>query len=96
MLTKWLDKDSSEQALRIRYINVRQPTLGLRTIWERLNKAYGSPEGMESALFSKIENFPKIHNRDCHKLQELADLLTEMDVAKKDGCLPGLAYLDTT
>ncbi|XP_062422700.1 uncharacterized protein LOC119214058 [Pungitius pungitius] len=96
LLIKWLGKDSSEQALRIRSVNIRRPSLGLQTIWERLNKTYGSPEVIERALFTKIENFPKIHNRDNKKLQELADLLVELDVAKGDGYLPGLAYLDTT
>ena len=95
LLIKWLGKDSSEQALRIRCVNVRQPALGLKIIWERLNKTYGSPEAIERALFSKIENFPRIQNRDNKKLQELADLLTELDIAKKDGYLPGLSYLDT-
>ncbi|XP_074469284.1 uncharacterized protein LOC141754250 [Sebastes fasciatus] len=95
LLIKWLGKSTSEQALRIRSVNVRQPSLGLKTIWERLNKTYGSPEVIERALFSKIENFPKIQNRDNQTLQELADLLIELDVAKNDGYLPGLAYLDT-
>lgn len=95
LLIKWLGKDSSEQALRIRAVNVRQPLIGIKAIWERLNKTYGSPEAIERALFSKVKNFPKIHNRDSQKLQELADLMTELVVAKQDGYLPGLAYLDT-
>ncbi len=43
LLIKWLGKDSSEQALRIRSINVRQPTLGLKAIWERLKKTHRPP-----------------------------------------------------
>lgn len=96
LLIKWLGKNSSEQALRIRSVNIQEPSLGLKTIWERLNKTYRSPEVLERALFSKIDNFSKIQNRDGKKLQELADPLIELDVAKRDGYLPGRGYLDTT
>lgn len=58
LLIKWLGKDSSEQALRISAVNVRQPLIGLKAIWGRLNKTYGSPEAIERALFSEVENFP--------------------------------------
>ncbi|XP_025766921.1 uncharacterized protein LOC112848107 [Oreochromis niloticus] len=96
LLIKWLGKESGEHAIRIRSVNIRQPNVGLRMIWERLNKKYGAPEVIERALFCKLESFPKIHNRESQKLQELADLLTELDVAKREGYLPGLAYLDTS
>lgn len=95
MLIKLLGKDSSKQALRIRSVNIHQPSIGLKAIWERLNKTYGSPEAMGRALFNKIDNFPKIHNRESKKLQEVADLLVELDIAQSDRFLPGLAYLDT-
>ncbi|KAK7933118.1 hypothetical protein WMY93_004014 [Mugilogobius chulae] len=56
---------------------------------------YGSPEAIESALFSRVEAFPKVQSRDSHKLQELADLLQELEIAKQNSKLCGLAYLDT-
>ncbi|XP_025763438.1 uncharacterized protein LOC112847035 [Oreochromis niloticus] len=96
LLIKWLGKESGEHAIRIRSVSIRQPNVGLRMIWERLNKKYGAPEVIERALFCKLESFPKIHNRESQKLQELADLLTELDVAKREGYVPGLAYLDTS
>lgn len=64
-------------------------------IWSRLEESYGSPEAIESALFSKIENFPRISNKENHKLRELGDLLFELQAAKEDGYLPGLTFLDT-
>ena len=63
--------------------------------WQRLNKKYGSPEAIEASLFSRLENFPKIGNKDYPKLQEMADLLTEVKAAKLEGNLPGLSFLDT-
>lgn len=95
LMVKWLGKESSEHAARIRAVNVNQPVDGLKAIWARLDKIYGSPEAIENALFSRLEAFPKIQSRDNHKLQELADLLEELQIAKQSGKLCGLAYLDT-
>lgn len=95
LMVKWLGKESSEHAARVRAVNVDQPMNGLKAIWTRLDKMYGSPEAIESALFSRVEAFPKIQSRDSHKLQELADLLQELEIAKQNGKLCGLAYLDT-
>ncbi len=50
---------------------------------------------IENALLKKIENIPKLSNKDNHKLRELGDILLELECAKADGYLPGLAYLDT-
>lgn len=46
-------------------------------------------------MFSKLDSFPKISNKDYSKLRELSDLLMELDAAKAEGDLPGLSYLDT-
>ena len=61
----------------------------------KVEQKYGSPEAIEASLFSRLENFPKIGNKDYPKLQELADLLTEVKAAKLEGNLPGLSFLDT-
>lgn len=50
---------------------------------------------VESALFRKLENFPKISNSESHRLHELGDLLMEIQAAKQDSGLMGLSYLDT-
>lgn len=54
--------------------------------WGRLEDIYGSPEPVEQALFNKLENFPKVTN-DPQRLRGIADLLSELQAAKKDGYL---------
>ncbi|KAJ8365140.1 hypothetical protein SKAU_G00139710 [Synaphobranchus kaupii] len=95
LMIKWLGPESSEHARRIKAVNVYHPSQGLKMIWSRIEECYGSPEAMERALFSKIENFPKLSGKDHHKLRELGDVLLELEYAKQDGHLPGLSYLDT-
>ena len=63
--------------------------------WERLDHTYGSMEVIEDALFKRIDTFPKIANRDYPKLTKLSDLLLELQSAKDEGDLLGLAFLDT-
>ncbi|XP_054652021.1 uncharacterized protein LOC129192244 [Dunckerocampus dactyliophorus] len=96
LLSKYLGKESAEQVKRIAAVNVRNPPLGLVMAWERLDETFGSPEAVEHALFSKLESFPRITMKDPQKLRDLADLLSEMEAAKRDGHLPGLSYLDTS
>ncbi|XP_070409592.1 uncharacterized protein [Nothobranchius furzeri] len=96
LLTKWLGPTSSEQAKRIRAVHTLNPAAGVKMIWQRLEECYGSPEAIEDALLKKVEDFPKLTNKDDVKLQELSDILLELQCAKQDGALPGLAYLDTT
>lgn len=64
-------------------------------IWTRLKECYGSSEVIEGALFSRIENFPKLSSKEPLKLCELSDLLCELEAAKQDGYLPGLSYFNT-
>lgn len=95
LLVKWLGRESSEHARRIKSVHIRHPEAGLEMAWERLEECYGTPEAIERALFARLENFPKIANRDSQKLRDLADLLLEIEAAKEDRFLPGLSYLDT-
>lgn len=76
-------------------MHVANPAMGLQLVWERLEECYGSPEVIGRALFERLENFPKVPNKDPAKLRELGDLRTELNSAKSEGCLPGLSYLDT-
>lgn len=63
--------------------------MGLNTLWQRL----GSPEAIEASLFKRLNQFPRLSNRDHQKLQELGDLLLEIEAAT---CyLAGLGFLDT-
>ncbi|XP_038071932.1 uncharacterized protein LOC119740640 [Patiria miniata] len=95
LLTKWLGGESQQHAMRIRAVHINNPSAGLDMVWQRLDKKYGSPEAIETSLFSRLEKFPKIGNRDYLRLQELADLLAEVKAAKLEDKLPGLSYLDT-
>nr|XP_049573427.1 uncharacterized protein LOC125966899 isoform X1 [Syngnathus scovelli] len=95
LLVKWLRKESGEHAKRIRDVNANHPKRGLQMTWDRLDACDGAPEVVEEALFQRVNNFPKITNKDCAKLHELSDLLMELRAAKADGTLPGLQYLDT-
>ncbi len=95
LLAKWLGKESSEYVKRFRSVHINNPKLALQMVWDRLNQCYAAPEIVESALFSKLDNFPRISNKDNSKLRELGDLLLELRSAKEDGYLPGLTYLDT-
>ena len=57
------------------------------------SQCYGTPEAVEDALLKKIEDFPKLDNKDNAKLRELGDILLELECAKEKGYLPGLAFL---
>lgn len=95
LLIRWLGKESSDHVKRLRSAHVSDPKVALNVAWERLTECYGAPEIIENALLQRLENFPKIFSKDYVKLRELGDLLTELQVAKQDGYLPGLTYLDT-
>ncbi|XP_045561091.1 uncharacterized protein [Salmo salar] len=81
LITKWLGAESSEQAKRIRSVHILNATAELNVVWQRLEECYGTPEVTENALLKKID-FPKLSNKDNHKLRELGDLLLELECAK--------------
>ena len=95
VMSKWLGEQSSLHVRRIRAVHLGDPATGLGKAWERLEDCYGAPEVVEKSMFDRLDNFPKINNKDPSKLRELGDLLQEMESAKLEGYLPGLNYLDT-
>ncbi|XP_040197421.1 uncharacterized protein LOC120930263 [Rana temporaria] len=95
VLVSYLGNESADHAKRIRDINVNYPDVGLQRVWDRLDEMYGAAEVIENALFKRIEDFPKIANKVYSKLRDLSDLLMELSVAKAEGDLVGLAFLDT-
>ncbi|XP_056385784.1 uncharacterized protein LOC130281981 [Hyla sarda] len=95
LLVKWLGPESTEQAQRIRSVHVHDAAAGLAIVWRRLEHCYGSPEVIEDALLKRIENYPRMTNKDNQKLRGFGDLLLEIEAAKSSGYLPGLSYLDT-
>lgn len=64
LLIKWLGPTSKEQAKRIRAIHSHNTTAGLNMVWQRLEESYGTPEAVEHSLLKRIEEFPRISNRD--------------------------------
>ena len=96
LLTRWLEGESLQHVQRIRAVNIRDPAAGLIQVWQRLDRKYGSPEAIEAALFTRLEDFPRIASKEHLRLEELADLLKEVRAAKLEGGLPGLSFLDTT
>ncbi|XP_060787651.1 uncharacterized protein LOC132892997 isoform X2 [Neoarius graeffei] len=95
LLTKWLGRESSSYVRRLRAVHIGNAHAALQMVWARLNEVYCSPEAIEQALLTKLDNFPKITSRDYSKLRDLGDLLIELLSAKEDGYLPGLTVLDT-
>ena len=95
LLFKWLGKESAEHIEQIRAIHIHHPEAGLAMTWNRLEQTYGSAEVIENALFKRIDSFPKVTSRDGSMLTKLGDLLMELQAAKGEGDLPGLAFLDT-
>jgi len=55
LLTKWLEGESLRHALRIRAAHAHDPEAGLRHLWQRLDRKYGSPEVIETSLFKRLE-----------------------------------------
>ena len=84
LLVKWLGPVSSASARSIRSANAENPERGVEKIWERLEDRYGRPEMVESALKTKLNNFPKITTRDYGKLFELSDILSEIESCKEN------------
>lgn len=83
LLIKWLGPASKEQAKRIRAIHSHNSAAGLNMVWQRLEETYGTPEAVEHSLLKRIEEFPRISNRDNVRLRELGDLLLELEYAKE-------------
>lgn len=95
LLSKWLGPQSAAQARRIKAAYVNNPRAGLSMVWQRLEECFGAPEVIEHALLKKVEDFPKLANRENQRLRELGDLLLELLAAKQNGYLSGLSHLDT-
>lgn len=60
-----------------------------------MGQTHGATEVIEEALFKWLGTFPKITNRNYSKLTKLTELLMALELAKEEGDLPGLSFLDT-
>ncbi|XP_051761660.1 uncharacterized protein LOC127518698 isoform X2 [Ctenopharyngodon idella] len=54
LLIKYLGRESSEHARRLKTVYIRKPSAALIMTWQRLEEIYGSPEAIEHALFAKL------------------------------------------
>lgn len=95
LLIKWLGPESVKHIKRIRSVHVGNPDVALKKAWDRLQECYAAPEIMEKSLFKRLDEFPRISAKDYGKLRDLGDLLMEIQGAREEGYLTGLAYLDT-
>ena len=95
LLMKWLGEISSKIAAPLRAIHIDSPQIGLRVVWEALEKKYGTAEVLEDNLMSKLERFPRFNTKDRDKLQQLSYLLLEVMAAKDTGRFKGLAAFDS-
>ncbi|XP_021358095.1 uncharacterized protein LOC110453467 [Mizuhopecten yessoensis] len=97
LLCRWLGPASSIQANSLRAANYSNEAEAVRKIWDRLNERYGAPELVVQAFHQRLENLPKLANKDCVKIYELSDLLTELESLKLDELYSSsLAYLDSS
>ena len=97
LLIKYLGPGSKRQALSIRASNASNPHRGLYLIWERLEDRFASPEIIEASLKKRLNDFPKLTNKENKKLYELSDLLLEIEACKESDQYKNLlAYFDTS
>ncbi|XP_052799499.1 uncharacterized protein LOC128231119 [Mya arenaria] len=95
MLLRWAGT-GSRQISSIKSANSDNPQLGLFRAWDRLDTQYGSPERVELALRTKLNNVPRITFKDKMKLFDLSDVLAEISAIKsKPKYSALLSYLDT-
>ncbi|XP_030833438.1 uncharacterized protein LOC115918415 [Strongylocentrotus purpuratus] len=95
LIIRWLGKESSQLVSAIYDIHVDKPKIGLDRMWELLDRKYGSPEAIEQDLHQRIEDFPKLTQKDYEKLEQYGHLLLEIEYAKDNGNFPGLLHLDS-
>ncbi|XP_071177333.1 uncharacterized protein [Mytilus edulis] len=97
LMVKWLGPESTRHANSIRASNIHDPTKGLQRLWERLDERYRSPESVEASLIAKLNNFPKLTQKDNKELYELVDILSEIESIKEDSKYYSLlAYFDSS
>ena len=95
LVMKWLGENSSKIAAPLRAIHIDTPHIGLRVVWEALEKKYGTAEVIEDNLMAKLDRFPRFNSKDRDKLQQLSYLLLEVMAAKDTGRYKGLVSFDS-
>ena len=57
MLIKWLGPTSRKYAESTKNSNMADPARGVKLLWERLDRCYGSPEEIEASLLQRLIKF---------------------------------------
>lgn len=78
LMTRWLGKESSNQVKHLCVVHIESPHVALVKAWEWLQECYAAPEVIEKALFTRLDEFPRVSAKENLRLQELADLLMEV------------------
>lgn len=94
LLIEYTTRTSKQLVQRLRNAYIANPDKGTAELWRKLDERYGSNAVLVKAHLDRLSSFTKINYGDNKKIQELADLLLELDCAKKDGVLSGLRVLD--
>eukprot|EP00794_Sanderia_malayensis_P004326 gene4326-4899_t len=58
LVVKWLGEKSLKIVNPVCTINIENPQLGLKRVWETLEKRYGTAEVLEDNFMSRLESFP--------------------------------------
>ena len=97
LMAQHMANGSESKALveRISRVYIANPDIGLNQAWERLQERFGSDEAVTQALTKKVEFLSVVSSTNHKGLQKFSDTLEEIQAAKDDGSLLGLAALDT-
>lgn len=77
--------------------NAGKSVTALERAWKRLDSRYGSPEKVEVALKTKLNNVPKMSVKDRGKMYKFSDILSEIRAVKETPEYAGvLSFYDTS
>ena len=79
MLSKWLGPTSRKYAESSRNSNMADPARGVKLLWERLDRCYGTPEEIEASLIRRLNSFDPITYGTPKRYYDLLDLLAEIE-----------------
>ncbi|XP_056021020.1 uncharacterized protein LOC130054629 isoform X1 [Ostrea edulis] len=79
MLIKWLGPISTKYAESTKNSNMTDPARGVRLLWERLDRCYGTPEEIEASLLQRLNEFKPITWDEPRRYYDLVDLLSEIE-----------------
>ena len=94
LMVEYTSNEAKKLVQRLRNAYIERPSEGVKIAWKKMGERFGSSAVLTQAHLNKLNAVSVIGRRDNKKIQELADLLMELQCAKHDGSLTGLAVLD--